>query len=323
MSMFLRPLLAALPFCMPALAQRGPLPVEKTATLRDDLGLYTVEGRQRIRGNVKLKGLRACTIQGVGEGAVLEVEGLLDLRAATGGEVVIEGVWIEPLPGCKGISLRNTRFEGEGGIRTHEGEPVDAEVLLEATHFRDGSRLDLALIGGGVELLSCASSAPVALRGLTGDKQKPNRLRVEIKDCAGKPGGLAGGLEVRGVHQVAVRHTNLGGELCLLADNGELEFYGNLGRSQRIEFRQSEPGSFRTTKIGGTDFSCRELLLIQPAGSGDPEKARLDNCWFDDRVEPADIKEHQLSDFERDPTNGVLAIFARIQERPLGYAAGG
>lgn len=307
----------------PASAQRGPLPVEKSATLREDSAWYSVEGRRRIDGNVKLKGLRACTIQGEGAEAVIEVAGLLDLRAATGGEVVLQDVWLEPLPGCKGIVLRNVRFRGKGGIRTPEGEPIGAEIYLEDVHVLDQSVLDLALVDGKLEVLSSAFSGPVRVRGLTSDKRKRNGLSLEIKDCAGRPGGLAGGLEVRDVKQVAVRHSILAGEQCLLADNGELEFYGNLARARRVEFRRSEAGTFGTTKIGGTDFSCAELLLIQPAGPGEPEKVRLDNCWFDDHVEPAAIKQRMLNDFERDPSNGALAIFARIQEKPLGYASGG
>lgn len=314
-----RSLCAVLLFAAPALAQRGtPIPLEKDSTNREDGVTWIVEGRQRIPSHVKLTSLRALTLQGAGAGAVLEVEGELDLRAATGGHCVIEGVWVEPVAGCKGLTLLNVRFRGEGGLRTAPESQVDVEATLSDTNFEGKTQLDLGLFGGKVLMMGCASDEPVVFRGLTGDKQKRNALELQVDSCSGRERALRGGLLVEGVKQVLVRNCDLGGEETKLSDCGELEFFGNLVRSRRAEFRRSAPKSFHTTKIGSCDFRTGELLLVQPMTGADPEKVRLTQCWFDDLLAEADIRAKMVSDHERDAKNGALADFVKIQGAPLG-----
>jgi hypothetical protein len=318
MPTFPRSAFALLLLAAPALAQRGtPIPLEKDSTNREDGVTWIVEGRQRIPSHVTLTSLRACTIQG-GEGAVLEVEGELDLRAATGGHCVIDGVWVEPVAGCKGLTLLNVRFRGDGGLRTAGDGQVDVEATLNDTNFENQARLDLGLFGGKVLMMGCASDAPVTFRGLTSEKQKRNALELQVDSCSGRERALRGGLVVEGVKEVLVRNCDLGGEESKLVDCGELEFFGNLVRSRRIEFRRATPKSFNTTKIGSCDFRCKELLLWQPMAGADPEKVRLTQCWFDDLLLEPDIRAQMVSDHERDATSGALADFVKIQGAPLG-----
>lgn len=312
-------LCAALLFAAPALAQRGtPIPLEKDSTNREDGVTWIVEGRRRLPSHVKLTSLRALTIQAAGAGAVLEVEGELDLRAATGGHCVIDGVWVEPVAGCKGLTLLNVRFRGEGGLRTDNETQVEAELTLSDTNFEGKARLDLGLFGGKVLMMGCASDEPVVFRGRTHEKQKRNALELQVDSCSGRERALRGGLLIEGVKQVLVRNCDLGGEESRFVDCGELEFFGNLVRSKRAEFRRSAPKSFNTTKIGSCDFRTGELLLVQPMAGADPEKVRLTQCWFDDLLEEADIRAKMVSDHERDATNGALAHFVKIQGAPLG-----
>lgn len=316
-----RSLCAVLLFAAPALAQRGtPIPLEKDSTNREDGVTWIVEGRQRIPSHVKLTSLRACTIQGAGEGAVLEVEGELDLRAATGGHCVIDGVWVEPVTGCKGLTLLNVRFRGDGGLRTVGEAQVVLEATLNDTNFEGKARLDLGLFGGKVLMMGCASDEPIAFRGLTSDKQKRNTLELQVDSCSGRvpERALRGGLAIEGVKQVLVRNCDLGGAESKLVDCGELEFFGNLVRSRRIEFRRAAPKSFHTTKIGSCDFRCGELQLVQPMAGDDPEKVRLTQCWFDDLVLEPDIRAKMVVDHERDAENGALADFVKVQGAPLG-----
>lgn len=315
----LRSALALLLLAAPALGQRGtPIPLDKDFTNREDGVTWIVEGRQRIPGHVTLASLRALTIQGAGEGAVLEVEGELDLRAATGGLCVIDGVWVEPVAGCKGLTLLNVRFRGAGGLRTAEEARVDVEATLSDTNFEGKARLDLGLFGGKVMMMGCASDAPVTFRGLTSEKQKRNSLELQVDSCSGRERALRGGLVLEGVQEALVRNCDLGGEESKFVDCGKLEFFGNLGRSRRIEFRRSAPKSFGTTKIGSCDFRTGELLLVQPMAGADPEKVRLVQCWFDDLLEESDIRAKMVSDHGRDPQNGALADFVKVQAAPLG-----
>ena len=314
----LRPLVLLLA-AAPALAQRGvPIPLEKDSTNRDDNVTWIVEGRQRLPSHVALKSLRACTIQGAGAGAVLEVEGELDLRAATGGTIVIDGVWVEPVERCKGLTLLNVRFRGDGGLRTPEEIMVDAELTLSDTNFEGKARLDLGLFGGKLLMMGCASDEPVTVRGLTNDKQKRNGLVLQVDSCSGRDRALRGGLVIEGVKEVLVRNCDLGGEASRLVDCGKLEFFGNLVRSRRMEFRYSTTKSFKSAKISAVDFRCGELLLTQPPTGSDPEKVRLVQCWFDDHLEEEAIRQHMLRDAASDPDNGALANLVKIQPAPLG-----
>jgi hypothetical protein len=314
-----RILCAVLLLAAPALGQRGtPIPLEKDSTNREDGVTWVVEGRRRIPSHVKLTSLRALTIQAAGEGAVLEVEGELDLRAATGGHCVIDGVWIEPVAGCKGLTLLNARFRGAGGLRTDGETQVDVEATLSDTNFEGKAQLDLGLFGGKVLMMGCASDAPVVFRGRTDDKQKRNTLDLQVDSCSGRERALRGGLLLEGVQEALVRNCDLGGEESRFSGYGKLEFFGNLVRSRRIEFRRPASKSFGTTKIGSCDFRTGELLLVQPMAGADPEKVRLVQCWFDDLLEEADIRAKMVSDHARDPQNGALADFVKVQAVPLG-----
>jgi len=315
--------LAAVLLAASATAQGQPLPIEKTVTLKEDNAVWYVDGRQRIKSNVTITILRSCTIQARGEGAVLEVEGGLDLRAATGGNIVLDGVWVEPWPGCKELTLLNCNFRGDGGLRTAAGGPDDVDVILRSSRFEGASRLELDLTGGELSIMSCGFDGPAVLRGAVTEKHKRNSLELVILGCHGgrapRKLGFLGGLRVEGVKDALLRNVDLAGEESVLSDCGKLVFDGNQVRSTRFEVRQSDPKSFGGTKISNTDFRCGELVLFQPATSGDPQRVKLDQCWFDGHTEEQAIKSAMLVDCERDEACGVLATFARIQEAPLGF----
>lgn len=302
-----------------AAAQRGqPLPVEKTATLREDDAVWYIDGRQRIPRTATLTSLRRGRIVGRGEGAVLEVEGGLDLRAVTGGEVVIQDVWVEPLAGCKGLTLLNCRFEGKGGLRTSSLGPAKAKLILNKSRFVGSAELDLELTAGQVALMGFGSEAPVRIACAVEEGERPGKLELTAVGCQGKQAGFDGGLRVEGVREVLVRHCDLAGELSVFADCPKLTFDGNHARSARIEVRHSEPRSFSRTEISNTDFRCKELILFQPAKST-PQKVQLVRCYFDGLLDEDRIRAELVEDCGRDTHSGVLADFAKIQEDPLGF----
>lgn len=311
--------LALLSLTLAAAAQRGvPIPLEKDLVNRDDGVTWIVEGRQRIPSHVTLSSLRACRIQGAGADAVLEVEGELDLRAATGGTIDVEGVWIEPVAGCKGLTLLNLRFQGSGGLRTAEGAVVETDIMLQSSAFEGDARCDMGLFGGELVLMSVGSQAPLVVRGLTDDKQKRNALELVVDSCKAPARDLTGGLVVEGVKQVRVSNSELGGQESRLVDCGKVEFVANLVRSRRMEFRYSTPKSFKGVRIDAVDFACGELVLRQPTSGSDPEKVRLSDCWFDDRPTQEEVRQHMLRDASSDPENGALGNLVDLHAAPLG-----
>lgn len=323
----------------PPPVQEGPLPVEKSFTLKEDGQVWYVSGRQRIKSNVTLESLRACRIVAQGEEAVVEVEGKLDLRAATGGNIAFENVWIEPLPGCKGLVLLNCRFQG-GGVRTAREGACKTDILLHSSYFGERSRLDLDLLGGDFNMLSSSFHEPAALRGATADEKSRNALKLSITNCKGArprggggggggrggggppmaaPFGFNGGLRIEGVNKVLVRNCSVAGEESVFADCEELTFDNNLAISKRIEFKSSAPKSMGGLSIATTDFDCDRLVLFQPKSLSAPQKLRLDSCWFDGRLDEQRILAEIVEDASNNPESGVSASFFKIQENPLGF----
>jgi hypothetical protein len=320
-------------------AQReGPIPVEKSFALKEDGQTWYVSGRQRIKSNVALESLRACRIVAQGEEAVVEVEGKLDLRAATGGNIVFENVWIEPMPGCKGLVLLNCRFNG-GGVRTARDGACKTDVLLHSSNFAEKAKLELDLLGGEFNMLSCSFFEPVTFRGVAPDDKSRNALKLHITNCKGRPKGpaggggrggggggpsvapygFAGGLHVEGVREVLVRNCSVAGEQSVFADCEELTFDNNLAISKRIEFKSSTPKGFGGVTIATTDFDCDRLVLFQPKSLSAPQKVRLESCWFDGRVDEQRILAEIVEDASNNPESGVSASFFKIQENPLGF----
>ena len=190
-TLVLATLAASVPQDQPAAKREGPLPVEKSFALKEDGQTWFVSGRQRIKSNVELGSLRACRIVAQGEEAVIEVEGKLDLRAATGGNIVFENVWVEPMPGCKGLVLLNCRFNG-GGLRTARDGPCKTEVLLSSSNFAEKAKLELDLLGGDFNMLTCSFFEPVTFRGVAADDKSRNALKLHITNCQGRPPGRGG-----------------------------------------------------------------------------------------------------------------------------------
>jgi hypothetical protein len=320
--------------------REGPLPVEKSFALKEDGQTWFVSGRQRIKSNVALESLRACRIVAQGEEAVVEVEGKLDLRAATGGYIAFDNVWVEPMPGCKGLVLLNCVFSG-GGLRTARDGPCKTDVLLSSSIFAEKAKLELDLLGGEFNMLTCSFFEPVTFRGVAPDEKSRNALKLHITNCKGRPQGrggggggggrgggggpsmapygFAGGLNVEGVREALVRNCSVAGDQSVFADCGELTFDNNLAISKRVEFKSSTPKGFGGVTIATTDFDCDRLVLFQPKSLSAPQKVRLDSCWFDGRVDEQRILAEIIEDASNNPESGVSATLFKIQENPLGF----
>ncbi len=306
-----------------ALAQE-PFPTDKTTTLRAEGASYFVEGRCKIPSSVDIVSLRATRIVGRGEEAVLEVSGSLELKAVTGGEVVLENVWIELAADAKSLYFSRCSFKS-GGIRTAADAPTSAKVFGENNWFENSASFDVAVTAADIAVHGGGSRKPFVVRGLPISEKAANKSRLFMLSWNGQENGrqkgLNGGLEVDGVADVLIRNCVVRGAQTRLANCAKLEFDGNLVLSSRAEFVQSTYGRFGSTRISNTDFRLDDKLrLISPAQEKKAERLLLDHCWFGGPVEPAEVTGPIVVDQTIDPSTGVLAIYKKTSPTPNGLA---
>ena len=314
------PLLALACTAQAAFGQGEPFPVSKTTTLKTDGLVFHVEGRQRIPSNVKIASWRAIEIRGQGGEAVLEVEGVLELKAVTGGRVQVRDVWIEPMPECRSLYLANTTFHGSGGIRPSPEGPCAPQIYMEFLELGPGTSLELDMTAGSVDLQASIARAPVRFTGLRPSPKKPNGTKVEVLTCKSKKkGGLNGGLLVEGMRDVLVRNCDLAGERTAFVDCEKLDFDGNNSRSRLTEFRHSDYGGLKKTKIHNCDFRSPRVVTWTPVKTeGRAERLLMDHCWIGGWTDPDSILAEVIEDSSRDPTSGVRVDFRKLRERPFG-----
>ncbi len=313
-------LLFLVALCAPS---EEPFPTEKTVTLRAESADYYVEGRQLIPGHVKISSLRRAKLSGRGEGAVLQVDGTLELKAVTGGEVLVENLWIEVLPRCKSLYLSHVKFGKKSGIRSPEGAPNKAVIYMEYCEFDPGT-FSIDMTAGTLDFQTVHSRAPVVINGSAPSAKSSNNTKILIMGCMGQRGGnrpraLSGGLLVTGIKDALIRNNDIGGERTLFQDCSKIMFDGNNARSGMTEFRQSEYGDFGGLDFKKTDVCSDELVFFAPAKGKKQERVKLENCWFGGSEDPETIRSTVVRDCLRDPECGVMVTFRKTSAEPLGF----
>jgi len=308
-----------------ATREEQPFPTS-TTTLKTDGALYYVRGRQEIPRNANIVSLRKMKVHALDGEAVLEVSGTLELKAVTGGEVLLEDVWLELTPECRSIYLSHVTFTGKGGIRPSPKGPTEAKVFAEATQFKGGAELSMDCTAGTVSLNGVHSEKPVVLRGIARSDEAGSLLELQILSCQSKEreGGDKGfpeGLIVEGAKEVLCRNNYLGGKLSRFLNNGEVDFDGNNARSEDLEFIMEEPKDFKRVKVHNCDFRSPRIKFYAPGSGGKAQRVTIDHSWFASGVEPEVIKPAQIIDNDVDPENGVLITFKKIV--PLAMGLGG
>jgi len=242
----------------------------------------------------------------------------------TGGEVVLENVWIELAPDCKSLYLSRCSFKSRG-IRTAQGAPTSAKIFGENNWFEDDASFQITVTAADVAMHSGGTRRPFVVRGAPVSDKAPNKSRLFMLSWNGNENGrqkgLNGGLEVDGVADVLIRNCVVRGAQTRLADCAKLEFDGNLVLSSKAEFAHSVYGRFGSTRISNTDFRLDDKLrLSAPAQEGKAERVLLDHCWFGGPVEPAEITGPIVVDQTVDPSTGVLATYKKTAPNPNGLA---
>ncbi|MEO7155156.1 MAG: hypothetical protein ABI054_10955 [Planctomycetota bacterium] len=306
---------------VPGARAQDAFPTSKSTTLKEDGRTWWIDERAEIANSVSVVNLRATKIEGRAKGKenVLFVSGSLELKAVTGGRVILENVWIELAPDAKSLYLSQCEFHG-GGVRSQGKVSTAAKVFTEITTFGKDASCSLTMHAGSVDMQATHSGAPVVFTGVALAEKSPNRTNVSILACNGDQRGLLGGLLVSGMADVQVRHTVLGGASTRIVDCPKLDFDGNDVQSVTLQFVQTVYGNFGATKIHNCDFRSDKIEFRTPAPEKKLEKVMLDHCWFRGLTEPEKIGALMVVDHASDATTGVTIGYAKISPSAIGLA---
>lgn len=320
------PLASATILTIPALTagtpEEQPFPTS-TTTLKTEGALYFVRGRQEIPRNANISSLRKMKVHGLDEESVLEVSGTLELKAVTGGEVLLEDVWLELTPECRSVYLSHVTFTGKGGIRPSPKGPTEAKVFAESTEFKGGAELSMDCTAGSVSLNGVHAEKTVVLRGIARSDEAGSLLEIQLIGCKGRErgGGMKGfpeGLIVEGAKEVLCRNNYLAGDVSRFLNNGEVDFDGNTASSDDLEFIMEDPKDFKRVKVHNCDFYSPSIKFYAPGTGKKAQRLVLDHSWFESGLDPKAIKAAQIIDNDKDPENGVLVTFKKIVEIAMG-----
>lgn len=300
-----------------------PFPVERTTILREEKIVYTVEGRQTIPEGIEITCLKDVHVKGVGDGAVIEVEGALKVHGVGTREVIFENVTIELAPNFKDVQMDMCIFREGAQVRTPKDVAVDGKLFLELNEFRGGSTIDVTFASGSVDIASLCSDAPVRVTAVDPEDGPPNKVKVTVRGCTQQNEhlGLRGGLIITGAHDATVRINRLGGDLCSFRDCRTLMFDGNKVDAKTLEFVQSGEGTFRRSKFLKCDvYSDTVKFHSAQTEKKDPDRITVDRWWFRGETNPREILGKIVLDGTDDETNAARVRLVKPGERPLELA---
>jgi hypothetical protein len=316
------PLLSAAAF-----AQEIPLPTDRTAILSREGATYFVEGRQTIGWGTTVTVQRGQKIVGRPE-SVLVVEGTLQIRGVAGLEVILEDLRIEPGEKFDEIRLDTALFLG-GHLKTGE-KPVEGKIIVENTDVGKGVPFEVSMTGGAVDFLNSTFMEPVRIRGVPPEGKRCT-LKLNLNGCfynwsarrresqRNSHSGFEKGLFLTGVPDALVRNCRVAGDRTEFVDCEKLTFDGNRVNSATILFKQTQPGCFRDTKLQKSDIYASKVVFEAPAGK-ERDQVPVDKCWFQGLTKKEEIAERVITDADDDPACGVVVVYRKILDRPLGLA---
>jgi hypothetical protein len=304
-------------------AAQVPFPIDKNARLEDLGDKFTVTGRMRVPRRFSIESMRALVIKGDGPDATLEVSGNLKMRAATGGKIEFQSVWLELTPECKEIHLADCLFKGRGGIRPSPDGPSETKIFFERVDFERGSSLTIEASNGSILMDGCTLDGPLVLRGVSRSETVKSGFTVEVYGSSGKTQdrirGLLGGVTIEGIKDGTIRTCDLAGPQALFIDNRKLYFDGNNARAKRVEFRNTATGLFADVKITKSDFRPKKLVVSSPRVEGVSERLTFDGCYFRGIEDPGTLRKEMLEDSENSES-GATAILRDVRAQPHGLA---
>ncbi len=302
-----------------AAAAEVPFPTNKTQTLRKEFGEYYVEGRQVIPKNVSITSLRQMKLVGRGENPTLVVEGVLDLRAVTGGWARIENLRIELAPTAKELVLMDVELGRGAKLVPSDAGPAKAKVSFNGSKILHGGSFEVLMDAGKVAVMASLTSGPMTIRGAMRSETKGSNLDVVVVTNKGPNFGIRGGLVIEGARDVTVRLSDLAGERVRLENNEKLAFDTSNVRCEVLEFRHERAGRLPKAKIEACDFRCDRMLFVAPAKKeGKTGRLAISKSWFGGRLDEDLIRTDMIRDAEVDPESGIEVVLRKISEVPLG-----
>jgi hypothetical protein len=307
----------------PALsATQVPFPVDKNQRLEELANAFRVTGRMRVPRRVSLEAMRAIRIEGEGDGATLEISGNVKMRAATGGQIEFQDVWVELTPECKEIHLAHCIFKGRAGIRPSPDGPSGAKIFLERVELEPSASLTLEATGGSILMDGCYLDGPLVLRGIDRSESTKSGFTIAVYGSSGKVEGrvrgLLGGITVEGIKDGTIRTCDMAGPLALFGDNRKLTFDGNNVRAKRVEFRSNGVG-FGGLKVTKSDFRTEKLVLSAPVKATASERLLFDNCYLRGFEDLESMRKAMLED-SANSASGVAAVLRDVRALPHGLA---
>ena len=292
-----------------------PLPVKRSTILRKCGVTYFVEGRRKIPRGCEISIQKDVYIVGRGTDAVLEVEGSLQIHGVRTREVIISNLWIEPSRRSEDIHLDMVIFRGGGGLRATRQVATKGKIFVENVIFQRGTKLEIHMAAGRIDLSSTACQEPARIVGLVEEGKRFSALTVNIRGCFNpmQPNGFLGGLTVIGARDATIRLNHMAGAKSLFRDNVKLTFDGNKVQSHELIFRQSRSGRFSKTKLQKCDIYSTKVRFRAPAGK--PEIVYVDKCWFAGLTKKKEIRASVLKE-----ENNVRVKFGKINKRALELA---
>ncbi len=300
-----------------------PFPVGKTTILRKEGAVYTVDGRVRIPAGVEVTCLKDVHIRAKGPGAVIEVEGSLIVHGVGAREVIFEGVTVEPGARFGEIRMDQTIFRGGGGVRTPAERACAGKLFFELMQFQRGTALDVTMSAGSVDLSSMHAWDPIRVSAVDADGKTGNTVRLNVRGCVAANGlpGIDGGLVVKGLSEVVVRLSRLGGALTSISDwRQSLIFDGNKVNSATLEFKQPEAGRFARMTMAKCDIYSSRVQTSAPPAERFKDTCTMDRCWFKGVTDPKALFGKVLFDGADDPKNGTRIVLPKVNDRPLELA---
>ncbi|MBI5433048.1 MAG: hypothetical protein HZA52_09490 [Planctomycetes bacterium] len=298
-----------------------PFPL-KTVTLKTDGEAFYVEGRMVIPSNAKVVSLRATRVTGRGDDATLVIEGELQMRAVTGGLVVLENVELELARDFHALSLMQTEMHGTGGIVSDEKDAHEGTVYVSGSKFVGSTKVALRMTGGTAAFSSCSFAQQVSIQGVPRSEKAPSQLEFGMQGCKGDKEGVFGGLRVVGIKEANLAFNDLAGTECLFSDVEKLKLYGNNVRAERCEFAQTKAGRFGGTDIEADDFRAKRIVLTAPPKPGAPERVKFTSCWFGGGTDAKTIRAELFEDAGTDPKIGAVAELQKVVATPVGMGGG-
>lgn len=313
--------------CSAAFAEEMPLPTDRTTILSREGATYFVEGRQTIGWGTTVTVQRGQKVVGRPD-SVLVVEGTFQIRGVAGSEVILEDLRIELAPRFEEVRLDTALFLG-GHLKTGE-TPCAGRIVVENTDLGTGVPFEIAMTGGAIDFLNSTFMEPVRIRGAAPEGKRCT-LKLNLNGCFYDSGrrrnesqrnaysGFEKGLFLEAVPDVLVRNCRVAGDRTEFVDCEKLTFDGNKVNSAEIVFKQTRPGCFKDTKIQKSDVYTSKVVFEAPAGKG-RDQVPIDKCWFQGMTKKDEIAEKVIKDGDDDPACGVVVVFRKILDRPLGLA---